>query len=232
MVDLQRRTPVRRYAPSAVIAVSVLLAFLVRFAFVDDVSGDYRAFLSPWYDQLAQQGGFAAVGADFSNYNPPYLYLLAAMTYLPLPKIVAIKLISMVFDVVLATFAALIVRQLLTRPAIWVSALRGGAVCPDRRGEQCGVGAVRLDLRGLLPGQSVLPAPGETLVGLHLLRVGALVQAAGHLLPAGVADRAGGQPASTVGAARGAGDLRRDAAAGAAGRPGSGQPAVDLPESG
>lgn len=121
MVDLQQ-TPARISAPYAVIAVSVLLALLVRFAFVDSVSGDYRAFLSPWYDELAQHGGFAAVGGDFSNYNPPYLYLLAAVTYLPLPKIVAIKLISMVFDVLLARFATLIVRQQLTRPVVWVSA--------------------------------------------------------------------------------------------------------------
>ena len=30
--------------------------------------------------------GFAAVGADISNYNPPYLYLMAAATYLPLSE--------------------------------------------------------------------------------------------------------------------------------------------------
>ena len=90
----------------------VLLAAAVRFLFIDEVSGDYRTFLSPWYDQLSA-GGFKALGGDFSNYNPPYLYLILFATHLPLPKIVAIKVISMVFDVVLASFAALIVRELV-----------------------------------------------------------------------------------------------------------------------
>ena len=96
----------------------VLAAFAVRFLFIDQVSGDYRAFVSPWYDYLDVNGGFAAVGADISNYNPPYLYLLAAVTYLPLSKIVAIKLISMVFDVLMAVFAALIVRQRFPGPVL------------------------------------------------------------------------------------------------------------------
>jgi Gpi18-like mannosyltransferase len=101
-----------------VLAAIVLTAFAVRFLFIDQVSGDYRAFVSPWYDYLDANGGFAAVGADISNYNPPYLYLLAAAGYLPLSKIVAIKLISMVFEVLLAAFAALIVRQRFPGPVV------------------------------------------------------------------------------------------------------------------
>jgi Gpi18-like mannosyltransferase len=103
------------------VAGIVILAVVVRFAFVNEVSGDYRNFLSPWYDQLSA-GGFSALAGDFSNYNPPYLYLMLLATHLPLPKIVAIKLISIVFDVVLAGFAALIVRERFPRPQFWLSA--------------------------------------------------------------------------------------------------------------
>jgi len=109
-------TPRRLMIGSAIVVI-VLAAFAVRFLFIGQVSGDYSAFVSPWYDYLHANGGFAAVGADISNYNPPYLYLLAAATYLPLSKIVTIKLISMIFDVLLAAFAALIVRQRFPRPA-------------------------------------------------------------------------------------------------------------------
>lgn len=108
-----------------VLAVAVVVAFVVRFAFVNEVNSDYRVFLSPWYDALAAGGGFRAVGQEIGNYNPPYLYLLAAMTYLPIPKIAAIKLVSMVFDVVLATFAGLIVRR---RFGVWVCVLAFGVV--------------------------------------------------------------------------------------------------------
>ena len=111
-------TTVRRLTTWAAIVGIVCAAFAVRFLFIDQVSGDYRAFVSPWYDYLDANGGFAAVGADISNYNPPYLYLLAAVTYLPLSKIVAIKMISMVFDVLLAAFAALIVRHRFPHPAM------------------------------------------------------------------------------------------------------------------
>ena len=115
----QRTTASRSHSGTVLIAATVLVvvvaAIIVRFGFVQQVSGDYRSFLSPWYDQLAQQG-FAGLSGDFSNYNPPYLYLILLATHLPLPKIVAIKLISMVFDLVLAGFAALLVRERFPRP--------------------------------------------------------------------------------------------------------------------
>lgn len=115
--------PGRRRGPviAALLAV-VLVALGVRVLFLDRVSQDYTAFLSPWYDTLKAGGGFAAVGTEVANYNPPYLYLLAAVTYLPIPKIVAVKSISIVFDLVLAGFAAAVVRERFRRPAVWVSA--------------------------------------------------------------------------------------------------------------
>lgn len=114
------RTLIRPVVPVA-LALIVLAALAARHLFVDEVSGDYRMFVGPWYDELAANGGFAAVGTDIANYNPPYLYLLAGATYLPLPKILAIKLISVVFDVMLAAFAALIVRRHFPGPLIWLS---------------------------------------------------------------------------------------------------------------
>jgi Gpi18-like mannosyltransferase len=119
-LETPSRPVARPLIVSAVVAI-VLLAVLVRFAVVNEVSGDYRNFLSPWYDQLSA-GGFSSLAGDFSNYNPPYLYLMLFATQLPLPKIVAIKLISMVFDLVLAGFAALIVRERFPRPLFGLTA--------------------------------------------------------------------------------------------------------------
>ena len=114
MLTMDRRAPARS---RLVIAVTVVVAVLVRFVFINQVSADYRTFVSPWYDQL-KAGGLSALDGDYSNYNPPYLYLLALATHLPLPKIIAIKGISMVFDLLLATFAALIVRERFPRPVL------------------------------------------------------------------------------------------------------------------
>lgn len=87
-----------------------LLALVLRVSLYNVETGDYTAFLSPWYDFLQAHGGFAALKYNFSNYNPPYLYLLALASYTPIPKIVAIKTISIVFDAVLAIFTYLILR--------------------------------------------------------------------------------------------------------------------------
>ena len=84
------------------IAVGIVLAFLLRWTVVDVETGDYTWSLSGWYDHLRAHG-FRGFKDHFSDYSPPYLYLLWMATWLPIKKIAAIKLISVVFDFVLAT---------------------------------------------------------------------------------------------------------------------------------
>lgn len=95
----------------ALVALLVALALAIRVALYPVQTSDYTAFVSPWYDYIAAHGGFAALKDTFSNYNPPYLYLLALATYLPIPKLVAIKTISVLFDGLLSLFAYLILRR-------------------------------------------------------------------------------------------------------------------------
>ena len=120
-------TPHRRWwaGPAAVAVLGAAVMVAVRIPLLSATSGDYIAFVSPWYDHLKNNGGFAAVGDNFSNYNPPYLYLLALMTYLPIPKIVAIKSISIFFDLVMAFFAYRLVA--LRRPG-WLPAVASTAI--------------------------------------------------------------------------------------------------------
>ena len=59
-------------------------------------------FLSQWAAAFRDGGGFAAVKLPIGNYNAPYLYFLAAISYLPIPDLYLIKLFSILFDVVLA----------------------------------------------------------------------------------------------------------------------------------
>lgn len=81
-----------------------VLAVLMRILLFPFESCDYHQFLQGWYDTLKANGGFAAVGMDIGDYMPTYLYLLAPFTYLPIPGLYAIKLISTAADVVLAVF--------------------------------------------------------------------------------------------------------------------------------
>ena len=68
-------------------------------------------FLKPWYYAIVDEG-LAVWEWSFSNYNVPYLYLLALATvYLPnLSPLIVVKAISIMFDFVLAFFVYKCVR--------------------------------------------------------------------------------------------------------------------------
>lgn len=123
------RTGLRRLATpqAAVLAVLVVVALVLRWSLFDVVSGDYRSFLSNWYAHFASSGGFAGLADEFSNYDTPYLALLAVLTYLPIDPLVGIKAISVLFDLVLAFFAYRIVR--VARPeSVWLPTILTGVV--------------------------------------------------------------------------------------------------------
>ena len=96
-----------------IVAVLIAVSIGIRIALYPAVTSDYTFFLSQWYDFIAGHGGFAAFKYPFSNYNPPYLYLIAVSTYLPIARIVAIKTISVLFDGVLSLCTYLLLRRLV-----------------------------------------------------------------------------------------------------------------------
>ncbi len=87
------------------------LAFFLRAALLDYVADDYTIFLSQWVATFRENGGFAAIQLPIGNYNVPYLYFLAAISYLPVPDLYLIKLFSILFDVVLAWGGLRLVRH-------------------------------------------------------------------------------------------------------------------------
>lgn len=115
----------RAWAVPVVLAAVLVVGLAVRVPMLSEQSGDYRAFLLPWYEHLVDAGGFAGLADSFSNYNTPYLVLLAALTHLPVDPLVGIKAISIVFDVVLAAFAYGVVHRV--RPGSrWSPAVAAG----------------------------------------------------------------------------------------------------------
>jgi len=92
------------------LGILFVLAILLRVSLYHVLTSDYTVFVSQWYDFIKTHGGFAAMKYSFSNYNPPYLYLLALTTFLPIPKLIAIKTLSVVFDIVLGIFTYLLIR--------------------------------------------------------------------------------------------------------------------------
>jgi Gpi18-like mannosyltransferase len=100
----------------------VAASLALRFSLFDFQSGDYRAFLSNWYDSFVQHGRWHGLGDPATHfpgycYPPLYLYLISLSTLLPVPKLYAIKLLSVAADYVAAWYAWRLGRQAGFSPA-------------------------------------------------------------------------------------------------------------------
>lgn len=85
---------------------------LIRACMLDYAGTDYNGFLSNWYQVFQEKGGFRAISMSVGDYNVPYLYFMAAITYIPAPSLYLIKLFSILFDVILAWGGFRLVRVL------------------------------------------------------------------------------------------------------------------------
>ncbi|MDO4982010.1 MAG: conjugal transfer protein TraL [Eubacteriales bacterium] len=86
----------------------IFLAFYFRYLVLDYETPDYTDFLAHWVDYFRLNGGFAALKHQIGNYNIPYLYFLALFSYSDISDLYLIKLLSILFDVLLAWGAMLI----------------------------------------------------------------------------------------------------------------------------
>ena len=80
----------------------ILVAMVLRGLCMEHETLDYQDFLARWVRTLREQGGFAALRWSIGNYNVPYLYFLALFSYSSVRDLYLIKLLSILFDVVLA----------------------------------------------------------------------------------------------------------------------------------
>ena len=94
------------------VLAALVAAAALRLTLLDFKSVDYYSSLKPWYNVIQSQG-FSAFGTGFSNYNPPYLYLLYLVIRLfpGAPIVVAAKLPALMADLVCAALVFLIVRS-------------------------------------------------------------------------------------------------------------------------
>ncbi len=76
----------------AFLLLATILAVVLRISLLGFKSADYDVYTKVWYNTL-QTMGYAALRTDFSNYNPPYLYLLyLVVRFLPnVQPVAAIK---------------------------------------------------------------------------------------------------------------------------------------------
>ena len=93
----------RKYA-SFILIYLIIFSLIVRLIFFQDNSADLIIFIGPWYNFILHHGGFFALKYNFANYSSAYLFILSFTTYIHIYYVYAIKLISTIFDILLAYF--------------------------------------------------------------------------------------------------------------------------------
>ena len=79
-----------------------LISMIIRYSFREIISNDAYWCLLPWYDVIKENGGIYALGSQVGDYNMLYQFIIAVFTYLPIEPLSAYKLLSCIFDYLLA----------------------------------------------------------------------------------------------------------------------------------
>ena len=98
--------------------VLVLLAFAARAYVFNYETLDYQNFLTKWVEFFRTNGHFHALRHSVGNYNIPYLYFLAFFSLLPIRDLYLIKLLSTLFDVLLAWGSMLLLSRFTKKNAV------------------------------------------------------------------------------------------------------------------
>lgn len=106
--------------PAPIVAAVVLtaLALVLRALVFGYETLDYQNFLTRWVDFFRQRGGWRALSEPVGNYNIPYLYFMALFSYSSVKDLYLIKLLSTVFDVLLAYSAMRLVSR--WQKSVWL----------------------------------------------------------------------------------------------------------------
>lgn len=86
-----------------------LLAFLLRWALIDHETGDWLCYLSLWINDLKKYDGISGIGQEIGEYYVPYMLFLNIAARTPFNDLHEIKLLSILFDYLLAVSAVFMV---------------------------------------------------------------------------------------------------------------------------
>lgn len=90
-----------------------ILGFVSRLTLFKATSGDFNIFLHPWYVTIKHYG-FNVLSHQVGNYGILYQFIILLMTYIPIRDLYAYKMVSIIFDYILAVAAALLACEFST----------------------------------------------------------------------------------------------------------------------
>lgn len=99
---------VEEHLPVILMIGCTILGILVRIALRDISSGDFEGCLRPWHDAIAMNGLSQQVG----DYNFTYQFVIWLLTKIGVNPLYSYKVISCIFDLILAVTAAAIVHRI------------------------------------------------------------------------------------------------------------------------
>lgn len=99
---------IKRYILLFLLGAITILAVFIRICGMDFQSDDFNSFLNPWWG-IIKYNDFTGIAAQVGNYNIPYQIIIYLMTLLPLNALYAYKIVSIIFDFVLAISTAMLV---------------------------------------------------------------------------------------------------------------------------
>lgn len=104
---------------------------MARMPCLPNQSDDYTAFLQPWFDTI-EANGFASLGSQVGEYSITYQFLIVLLTYLPFGSLINYKLLSIVFDYLLAVAVGKLVYVLSGKQdrIIFAAGYAAALLCP------------------------------------------------------------------------------------------------------
>lgn len=93
---------INKYKNILFLFVISVLGLVIRLQGIHFISYDMSHFLIPWYNTIAEKGGFHSLKGQVGDYNILYQTFVASITYLHKNCVVLYKLLSIFFDYALA----------------------------------------------------------------------------------------------------------------------------------
>ena len=118
LILLYKEGLLKKPAPIAAAVALTALVLVLRALVFGYETLDYQNFLTRWVDFFRQRGGWRALSEPVGNYNIPYLYFMALFSYSSVKDLYLIKLLSTVFDVLLAYSAMRLVSR--WQKSVWL----------------------------------------------------------------------------------------------------------------
>lgn len=89
-------------------AIVSILGFVIRYLGFDFLSYDMTCCLIPWFNEFQLSGGLKALHSSIGDYGLLYQTIIAFMSYLNVDCVILYKLLSILFDYLLAYYCSIL----------------------------------------------------------------------------------------------------------------------------